>query len=231
MWMTLGSVVLLLTAIPWAPQGERPVEPASSLYQVDFEDDQIRVLRLSVAAGEKGTTLEHRDGVLVFLTKDLHGRMPAAEALWQPAGTLALDNRGPGRFEAVLVELKAASSPSTAGLPPEASTTAYYERGTVRSDDVTVVPYEVQIERLLDNSRVTVTKQRFGPTARVDQFHLHTQDSLFVYLGRGEVQGATARWGRHRVERGQVDVLTPYVLHVFSNAGSDPIEFITVHPK
>ena len=232
MWMTMGPLVLLCAAISGAPGAVgQPEEPASAPYQIDFEDDQIRVLRLDVAAGEKGATLEHSDGVLVFLTRDLQGRMPAAEALWQSAGTLALDNPGPGRFEAVLVELKAAPSPIGAGLPAEASTMAYGERDTVRSYDVGAAPYEVRIERLFDNSRVTVTKQRFGPTARVDLLHFHTRDNLVVYLGRGEVAGATARWGRHRVERGQVDVLPPYTLHVFSNAGSDPIEFITIHPK
>lgn len=231
MWMTMASVVLLSAAVSGASQGGRPAEAVTSPYRVQFEDDQIRVLQLSVGAGEKGATLEHLDSVLIFLTRDLQGRMPAAEAVWRPAGTLALDNPGPGRFEAVLVELKGVPSLGGAGLPPEASTTATYERGGARSDDGGVAPYDVRAVRLLDNSRVTVTRQRFGPTARVDLFHFHTRDNLFVYLGRGEVAGATARWGRHRVERGQVDVLPPNILHVFSNAGSDPIEFITIHPK
>lgn len=231
MWMTFGSVVLLVTTISWASEGRRPAEWASSPYRVGFEDDQVRVLRLSVAPGKTGTTLEHLDSVLVYLTRDLRGRMPAAEAVWQPAGTLTLDNPGPGRFEALLVELKAAPSPASAPLPPEASTIAYGERRGVRAEDVGLSPFDVRVEPLLDNPRVTVTRQRLGPIARVDPLHFHTQDSLFVYLRRGEVAGATGRWGRHRVERGQVDVLPPYTLHVFSNAGSDPIEFITIHPK
>lgn len=231
MWMTMGPVVLLFAAVSGTFQGGRPAGAGSSPYQVEFEDDQIRVLRLGVGAGEKGATLDHLDGVLIFLTRDLQGRMPAAEAVWQPAGTLALDNPGPGRFEALLVELKGLPSPAGAGLPPEASTTAYAERGSMRRDDVGVAPYDVRVVRLLDNSRVTVTRQRFGPTARVDLFHFHARDNAFVYLGRGEVAGATAGWGRHRVERGQVDVLPPNLLHVFSNAGSDPLDFLTIHPK
>jgi len=231
MWTMMGPVMLLCAAASGAPGDGRSGPPASVPYQVDFEDDQIRVLRLDVPAGDTGAALAHADGVLIFLTRDLQGRMPASEAVWQPAGTLTLDNPGPGRFEALLVELKAEPSPVSAALPPEASTIAYSERRSVRAEDVGLSPFDVRVERLLDNPRVTVTRQRLGPIARVDPLHFHTQNSLFVYLRGGDVAGATGRWGRHRVERGQVDVLPPYTLHVFSNAGSDPIEFITIHPK
>ena len=233
MWLvTIGPVILACAAVSGPREAVHPpAEAARPPYSIEFEDDQVRILRLAVGAGEKGATVEHLDGVLIFLTADLQGRMPGEEAVWQPAGTLALDNLGHGRFEALLVELKTTPSSFGSGLPPEASTTAYREPGTSGSGQTGVYPYDTRGVNLLDNSRVTATKQRFGPLARVDLFHFHTRDSIFVYLGRGEVAGATARWDRHRVERGQVDVLAPFTLHVFSNAGSDPIEFISVQPK
>ncbi len=229
MWMPVWAIALLGAAL----SVQAPVSSAvtaSSVHRVEFEDDQIRVLRLLVPGGDKGATVEHLDAVLIFLTRDLQGRMPVAEASWLPAGTLALDNPGPGRFEALLVELKGNPSQFDTGLPPEATPTAYYGRRNRSSADG-VAPYEIRDVRILDNPSVIVTKQRFGPTARVDLYHFHARDNLFVYLSHGEVAGATARWGRHRVERGQVDVLPPNVLHVFSNMGSDPIEFLTVHPR
>ena len=229
--MTIGPVILACAALSGPPTSSRSPELASPPYRVEFEDEQVRVLRLAVAAGQTGTAIEHLDGVLIFLTTDLRGRMPEAEALWQPAGTLALDNEGSGRFEAILVELKAGPFSFDTGLPPETNPTPYRPHGTWSSDDVGIAPYDVRFSRLLDNSRVAVTKQRFGPTAFVDALHFHTRDHLFVYLGRGEVTGATPRWNRHRVERGQVDVLPPNVLHLFSNIGSEPIEFISIHPK
>jgi hypothetical protein len=60
--------------------------------RIEFEDDWVRVLRVSLDPGEKTAVQEHLDGVLVFLTADLEGRMPPAEALWQPAGSRVKEN-------------------------------------------------------------------------------------------------------------------------------------------
>ena len=40
----------------------------STHYKVEFENDQVRVLRISYGPGEKSVMHEHREGVEVFLT-------------------------------------------------------------------------------------------------------------------------------------------------------------------
>ena len=57
-------------------------------YRVEFADDQVRVWRVTLGPHEKGAMHSQPDGVLVFLTADLQGKMPGAEAQWEPAGPL-----------------------------------------------------------------------------------------------------------------------------------------------
>lgn len=224
------SVALLCATIAGASAQFRLPRDRSP-YPVEFEDGQVRVHRIILAAHQKGATLTHAGGVLVLFTADLAGRMPAAEAQWQPAGPYEPENLGAARFEAILVELKTAPLAMAPALPPEVNAS---------SDGTTVDPMRlaahypgdrVQVSRLVDDSNVLVVKERFPPTTRVDLLHFHAQDSVRVYLRRGDVVGATGRVGMRGVRRGQFDVLPPNTLHAFSNAGSDPIEFIAVYPK
>ena len=78
---------------------------------------------------------ERPDSVVVTLTAGMDGRMPPAEAVWEPAGPGAFENRGVARFEAIVVELKDASAgiPAT---PPE----------VIESSD------RVYVGRLIDNA-------------------------------------------------------------------------------
>lgn len=196
-------------------------------HRIAFEDTRVRVLRISVDAGEKTTVEEHRDGVLIPLTADLDGRMPPAEAVWQPAGPRAIENRATTRFEALLIELKAAPSAIPAPPAPE----------LVRGDPTDVVaywPYDRDRQRvtwLIDNERVTVSKHRLPPWLRTERPHFHPYESVLVYLSGGELSGSTARYGSRRARRGEFDVLPANMLHALRNMGTDPIEFLIVWPK
>src|SRR5215216_3078905 len=100
--LTLATVPILALSIgllqPSAPQpGFRP-------YQIEWENDAVRVARVILPPGQRATTESSSGAVIVFLTADLNGRMPAAEAVWQEPGPIELENHGPARFEAVIVQ-------------------------------------------------------------------------------------------------------------------------------
>ena len=54
----------------------------SAHYKVEFENDQVRVLRITYGPGEKSVMHEHPEGVVVFLT-DTHTRMTYADGTTQ----------------------------------------------------------------------------------------------------------------------------------------------------
>ena len=186
------------------------------------ETDRYRVRRVTVPAGAR-VDAEGRDSVVVVLTADLDGRMPTAEASWQPSGPRVLDNRGVAPFEAIVIELK--DGPATSGVtPPEAIGSS-----------------------LVDNARVLVTKLRYAQSTFVDPMHAHPNDTVVVYLNAGysfkwgEARNAgyslpgldwyaPGGWyaGAQRVMRADVDVVPANTIHSFGNAGGDPLEFLAV---
>jgi quercetin dioxygenase-like cupin family protein len=94
-----------------------PVKVDPKHYKVEFENDQVRVLRITYGPGEKSVMHGHPANVAVFLT---NGRakftLPdgKSEAVPVKAGTFAYDaggdhlpeNVGDKPFELILVELK-----------------------------------------------------------------------------------------------------------------------------
>ena len=86
-------------------------------YKVEFENDEIRVLRISYGPGEKSVMHEHPDAFAIFLT-EIDGKftfpdgttqdnnLKAGTTLWTPAGKHLPENVGDKPFELILVELK-----------------------------------------------------------------------------------------------------------------------------
>jgi quercetin dioxygenase-like cupin family protein len=94
-----------------------PVKVDGNHYKVEFENDQVRVLRVKVGAGEKSIMHAHPDAVAIFMTDTnvkftfLEGKTEdvtrkAGDALWTPAVTHMPENVGSQPFEVILVELK-----------------------------------------------------------------------------------------------------------------------------
>ncbi len=216
--MVLGGVVVT----PSFAQAPVAVDP--SHYRVEFEDEQVRVLRVRLEPGREVMAHDHPDAVLVSFTADLQGRMPRAEAEWQAASVHEPENAARTWFEAVLVELKQAA-------PPEAVPAAVAQEAD---------PYWMgtRVTRLLDNAKVTVSKYRLAPMARGELRPYHLNEAVIVYLRGGYMVRATGRFGpyrdyndRRKVRRGQVEVLpanTPYGL---ASMGNDPIEFVEIQLK
>lgn len=116
---TLTAATLALTAVVFV-RAQDPVKVDSKHYKVVFENDQVRVLHIQYAPGEKSTMHSHPDSVAVFLgdqrakftypdgkTEEISAK--AGEAKWTPAGTHEPENIGDKPVEVVLVELKGKS--------------------------------------------------------------------------------------------------------------------------
>jgi len=89
----------------------------STHYKVEFENDQVRVIRVSYGPGEKSVMHEHAAGMLVFLT-DVSGKFTfpdgtteeitgnAGQASWAPAAKHLWENTSDKAIEAILIEIK-----------------------------------------------------------------------------------------------------------------------------
>ena len=86
-------------------------------YKVTFENEQVRVLKITYGPGEKSVMHEHPNAVAVFLTegkvkfflpdgKSQEVAVKAGDSAFTPAGKHLPENLGDKPFEVVLVELK-----------------------------------------------------------------------------------------------------------------------------
>ena len=111
---TVLFAVILLSGSSFA-QDATKVDPKH--YKVEFENDQVRVLRITYGPKEKSVMHEHPNAVAIFLT-DINGKFTfpdgttqenkptAGMTLWTPAGKHLPENVGDKPFELILVEMK-----------------------------------------------------------------------------------------------------------------------------
>ena len=110
--------IFLLVAAAAPALAQDPTKVDAKHYKVEFENDQVRVLRITYGPGEKSVMHEHPDAVATFLA-DSRGKfhMPdgntqdfdnkKGSVLWTPAGKHLPENTGDKPFELILVEIKA----------------------------------------------------------------------------------------------------------------------------
>ncbi|GAB3359035.1 cupin domain-containing protein [Lysobacter tyrosinilyticus] len=111
----LLMMLVALCAAPAYAQDAVKVDPKH--YKVEFENDQVRVLRINYGPGEKSVMHEHPASVAVFLT-DASARftlpdgtsqdatMKAGSTQWSAAEKHLPQSTGDQPFELILVELK-----------------------------------------------------------------------------------------------------------------------------
>jgi len=111
---TVLFAVILLSGYSFA-QDAAKVDPKH--YKVEFENDQVRVLRITYAPGEKGVMHSHPEGMVVFLT-DAKGKFTFPDGKtekrdfkkgffsWVPATTHQGENVGHKPFELIQIEMK-----------------------------------------------------------------------------------------------------------------------------
>ena len=109
--------LLLLSLCCGVTYAQDPVKVDPKHYHVVFENDEVRVLHIIYAPGEKSVMHEHPDAVAVFLTDQQatfttpDGKKEvvdskAKEARWMKAGKHLPENTGKGSLEVILVEQK-----------------------------------------------------------------------------------------------------------------------------
>jgi quercetin dioxygenase-like cupin family protein len=109
------AALSVITAAPALAQDPVKVDPKH--YKVEFENEQVRVLRISYAPGEKSVMHAHPNSVAVFLTdgnvkfttpdgKSEERPAKAGATMWTPGGKHLPENIGDKPFELILVELK-----------------------------------------------------------------------------------------------------------------------------
>jgi hypothetical protein len=109
--------ILALLFVTSTGLAQDPVKVDSAHYKVVFENDQVRVLRISYGPHEKSVMHEHPAGVAVFLTA-VHAKFTypdgkaeemnweAGTTGWTPAGKHLPESLSDKPFELFLVELK-----------------------------------------------------------------------------------------------------------------------------
>ena len=109
--------ILFVFVLATVALAQDPVKVDGNHYKVEFENAQVRVLRVKVGPGEKSIMHRHPNAVAIFLT-DVNGKFTfpngttqdmsrkAGDALWTPAVTHQPENVGEQPFEVILVELK-----------------------------------------------------------------------------------------------------------------------------
>ena len=114
--VSVVAVVALLSAAA-VTRAQDPVKVDPKHYTVEFENDQVRVLRIHYGVGEKSVMHSHPDSVAVFLSdqtvkfthpdgKSEERSAKTGEAMFTPGGAHLPENTGKGPIDLVLVELK-----------------------------------------------------------------------------------------------------------------------------
>jgi quercetin dioxygenase-like cupin family protein len=109
------AALCMLSAVPAYAQDAVKVDPRH--YKVEFENEQVRVLRIHYGPGEKSVMHSHPASVAVFLTDgkvkfttpDRKNQLSSAKAggvQWEAAGAHLPENVGDKALELILVELK-----------------------------------------------------------------------------------------------------------------------------
>lgn len=115
-----GAFLLVTSASTAMAQDAVKTDPKH--YKVEFENDQVRVLHITYAPGEKSIMHSHPANVAVFLTdgkvrftmadgKSQDREVKAGSTQFDPGGKHLPANMGDKPFEVMLVELK--SKPAT----------------------------------------------------------------------------------------------------------------------
>lgn len=205
-----------------APADPTVVDPAH--YKTEFENDRVRIVRITYGPNEGSVMHYHPDNVAVFLTDNtaemtLPGgdtveiSLKAGQAMFEAAGEHLPKNTSDQPLEVVLVELKDAGSPPSAAAGPDPT--------QVDADHYTTE---------FDNDRVRVVRIAYGP-GEESVMHYHP-DSVAVFLTDHRVQmtgpdGETSQIGASAGEA----IFMPAGQHLPKNISESAWELLLVELK
>jgi len=109
--------VVTLTAGALILRAQDPVKVDAKHYKVEFENSEVRILRVNYGPGEKSVMHDHPESVLVFLTdqkavftlpdgKSMQVNAKAGDVKHIPAGPHLPRNIGDKVMEVIVVEFK-----------------------------------------------------------------------------------------------------------------------------
>jgi quercetin dioxygenase-like cupin family protein len=112
--LVASSVFAFATGVAVA---QDPTQVDAKHYRVTFENDQVRILRISYGPHEKSVMHEHPNSIAVLLTdgrikftlpdgKSEERDVKAGQSVWNIAGKHQPENLGDRPFEVVLIEMK-----------------------------------------------------------------------------------------------------------------------------
>jgi quercetin dioxygenase-like cupin family protein len=114
---TIALSGLLLVAFGTPALAQDAVKVDGKHYKIEFENDQVRVLRVTYGPHEKSVQHSHPDGVVIFLNdshakfwlpdgKSRESTQKAGTAMWAPAETHTPENLENKPMEVMLIEMK-----------------------------------------------------------------------------------------------------------------------------
>ncbi|MFQ5818228.1 MAG: hypothetical protein ACE5H2_09790 [Terriglobia bacterium] len=225
MCRVLFLMVALCLAVSTA-MAQDPVTVDPKHYKLEFENDQVRVLRISYGPHEKSVMHEHLPGVEIFLT-DVHVKFTlpdgkteeahakAGQVIWGQRGKHLPENLDHKPLELILVEIKTQPGASPLALDPA-------------RDPVQVDPKHYQVE--FENDQVRVLRIRYGPR---EQGKLHThRPRVGVWLTDAHVKH-TYPDGTADESRSQAGGVGwgEAVTHQGENLSDQPFEVVVVELK
>ncbi|MDQ2676599.1 MAG: cupin domain-containing protein, partial [Actinomycetota bacterium] len=89
---------------------------------------------------------------------------------------------------------------------------------------------ERRVEILSDHPALHATWSRFGPCREGADLHIHREHTDCFFVLEGELTLRLGpQGGPHRMERGQLAVMPPLVVHGFDNASDAEVRFLNFH--
>jgi len=212
------SIVILALALGLAVATQVSAQDAVTsnpkVYHVVLENDVVRVLRVSVAPGQKTVMHEHPDNAVVLLasskmrftgadgaSQEIDSK--AGDAMWSPAGKHFGENTGSTPIDAVIVELKGHAAP-TATIPASRPDTT--------------------LTQLIDNPRVRAVRATLQPAFQEPADTVHDFDQVVVALGPADISLSVNGKTRTQWKAGDAEFIGRGVKHQSKNTGQKPVD-------
>ena len=226
-WST-GAVFALSLVFPGvtpsvAQQDLDSVKADAAHHTLEFENDQVRVVRYKIGPGEKTANHYHPNNVNIYLTDanakittpdgkttEVHGK--AGSAAWRGSTTHVVENIGDKPLEGILVEPKTPHSAIPSGSQDVLASDAKHHKVEFENEQVRIVRYHLEA----------------GETTAM---HGHP-DNVQVYLTdtKGEVTTADGKTGSATAKAGDVRWRTA-IQHAVKNVGDKAFEGFHIDMK
>jgi quercetin dioxygenase-like cupin family protein len=224
------TCAILLPLVTMASPAQDQVATDPGIAKVEFENEQVRVLRVSYAGHQKSQMHSHPSRIVVTLTKsESHASFPdgksqnsqrgAGELFWSERVTHQIENLSADPITNIEIELKQSKGH---GAEVKSAATPATAQGT--ESDPVPVEQEPHHHVIFENQYVRVLDVVVKP-GETTLFHKHSLDNVAVILTgtalRNQIPGQD--WTQRTANDGSVGFAAgtakPYV-HRISNAGS-----------